>query len=113
MAHDDGGGKLFGEALQKGAHTVALRLGARVAGVAGSIETALIADADGVLVVVLAVGADLPQGATFVHLAVACDVVMVADVLPTSLEVVFFPQWVSVFQHETVISLWRSARACS
>ena len=28
-------------------------------------------------------------------------------------EPVFLPQWVSVFQHETVISLWRSARACS
>ena len=80
MAHDDGGGELLGEPLQEGPHTVTLGLGARVAGIAGSIQTALIADADAVLVVALAVGTHLPQRTTLMHLAVAGDVIMVTDV---------------------------------
>ena len=37
---------------------------------------------------VLAVGTDLPEGTPLMDLAVAGDVVVVADVLPTSLQVV-------------------------
>ena len=88
VAHDDGGGVLLRQSLQQGAHAVALRLGACVTGVAGGVETAFVADADGVLVVVLAVGSDLPEGTPLMHLAVAGDVVVVADVLPPPLQVV-------------------------
>ena len=88
MPHDDGGGKLACEAFQEGSHALALGLGAGVTGFARGIEAAFVADADAVLVVVLAVGPDLPQRTPFVDLAVAGDVVVVADVFPTSLQVV-------------------------
>ena len=88
MAHDDGRGELACEALQEGSHALALGLGAGVTGLARGIEAAFVADADAVLVVVLAVGPDLPQRTPFVDLAVAGDVVVVADVFPTSLQVV-------------------------
>ena len=88
MAHDDGTGELGGEALQEMAQALALGTGTGVTGLAGSVETTLVADADGVLVVVLAVGSDLGEGTTFMDLPVAGDVVVVADVFPTSLEVV-------------------------
>lgn len=90
VSHDDGGRELSGEALEEGAHALALGFGAGVAGIAGSIETAFIADADGVLVVAFAVGAYLPEGTALVDLTVAGDVVMIADVFPTALEVVGF-----------------------
>ena len=88
VAHDDGGGELACEALQEGTHTLALGLGAGVTGLARGIEAAFVADADTVLVVVLAVGSDLPQRTPFMDLAVAGDVVVVADVFPPSLQVV-------------------------
>jgi len=88
VPHDDGGGELTCETLQQGTHAVALSLGAGVAGVACGIETALIAYTDAVLVVVLAVGAHLPERPALVNLSVAGDVVMVADVLPPLLQVV-------------------------
>ena len=90
VSHDDGGGELSGEALEEGAHALALGFGAGVAGVAGSIEASFIADADGVLVVALAMGAYLPEGTALMDLTVAGDVVMIADVFPTALEVVGF-----------------------
>lgn len=90
VSHDDGGGELSGEALEEGAHALALGFGAGVAGVAGSIEASFIADADGVLVMALAVGTYLPEGTARVDLTVAGDVVMIADVFPTALEVVGF-----------------------
>lgn len=76
------------EPRQQGSHALTLSLGARVAGIACSVQAALIADADGVLVMVFAVGADLPQRTPFMHLTVARDIIMVADVLPPSLQVV-------------------------
>lgn len=63
---------------------------AGVTGVAGSIEASFIADADGVLVVALAMGAYLPEGTALVDLTVAGDVVMIADVFPAAPEVVGF-----------------------
>lgn len=88
VAHDDGGGELACEALQEGTHALALGFGAGVTGLAHGIEAAFVADADAVLVVVLAVGPYLPQGASFVDLTVAGDVIVVADIFPPSLQVV-------------------------
>ena len=88
VAHDDGGGVEACEALQEGTHALALRLGAGVTGFARGIEAAFVADADAVLVVVLAVGSYLPQRPPFVDLTVAGDVVVVADIFPPSLQVV-------------------------
>ena len=60
VTHDDGAGELVVEASEKGAHALTLGSGARVAGIAGRIQSTLVADADGVLVVALAVGTHLP-----------------------------------------------------
>ena len=76
------------QSLQQRPHTLALRPRPRVAGIAEGIEAALIADADGVLVVVLAVGTDLTQRPPLMHLPIARVVVMVSDVLPPLSEVV-------------------------
>ena len=55
VAHDDGVGELVVEFLKQCAQTGSLGLGARVAGLSFGIQSAFIADADGVSVVVLAV----------------------------------------------------------
>ena len=65
-----------------------MRRGASVSGISVVVYSSLIADADAVTVVVFAVGPDLPQRTPFVDLAVAGDVVVVADVFPPSLQVV-------------------------
>ena len=48
------------------------------------IQSPLIADSDGVLVMVLAVGTDLGFGATKVNAAILLYVVVVADVFPAT-----------------------------
>ena len=69
-------------------HGFTLRLGPSVAGVAQGIEATLVADADAVLVVALAVSTLLPQRPALMHLAVARDVEVVPDVLPTASAVI-------------------------
>ena len=71
-------------------HGFTLRLGPSVTGVAQGIEATLVADADAVLVMALAVGTLLPQWPALMHLAVARDIEVVSDILPPPLEVVFF-----------------------
>ena len=88
VAEDDGGGELSNEPFQKGTHTLSLRLGARVIRVAHRIEATLVADADAVFVVALAVSPDLPQRPALMHQAVARDIEVVSDILPPPLEVV-------------------------
>ena len=80
MTEDDGGGELSNEPFQKGTHTLSLRLGARVIRVAHRIEATLVADADRVFVVALAVSPLFPQRSSLMHLAVACNIIMVSDV---------------------------------
>ena len=74
--------------LQECPHGFTLCPGPSIAGVAQGIETTFIADADAVLVVALAVGTLLPQRPALMHLAVARDVVVVPDVLPTASAVI-------------------------
>ena len=88
VPHDDGRGELLVESCQQGPHGCALCAGAGVAGIAAGIEASFVADADAVLVVVLAVGSHLFQWAPVVDHAVAGDVVVLSDVLPPSPEVV-------------------------
>ena len=88
MSHDDGRRKLVMKPLQQRPHGFTLRPGAGVAGVAQGIEATLVADADAVLVVALAVGTLLPQRPALMHLTVACDVVVVPDVLPAASAVI-------------------------
>jgi len=88
VTEDDSVGILVVKLRQQRSHALALRLGPRVAGIAEGIETALIADADGVMVVVLAVGTHHPQRPPLMYLPVACDIVMVSNVLPSQPEVV-------------------------
>ena len=80
MTKDDGGGELIHEPLQKGTHTLSLRLSAGVAWIAHRIEATLVADADAVFVVALAVSPLFPQRPSLMYLAVARDIEVVSDV---------------------------------
>ena len=81
MADDLSIGVVFLEVFQQEEDGGFLSLGAGVGGAAFLIETSFVADADGVLVVVLDVGASDPLRATFVVFAVAGDVPVVAAVV--------------------------------
>ena len=78
VAQDDGLGVVDAEAFQEGVQGGLLFRGAGVLGSALGVQSTLVADADGVLVVVAGVGADEVLVARLVHLAVAGDVVVVA-----------------------------------
>ena len=78
VAQDDGLGVVDAQRLQQGVQGGLLFWGAGILGTALGIQSALVADADGVLVVVAGVGADEVLVARLVHLAVAGDVVVVA-----------------------------------
>ena len=80
MAQDEGVGKEFPQLAQQGQQAGFLGQGAGVFRLAAGIQTAFVADADAVAVVVLAVGAYGVQGAAAVDGAVAGQVVVVADV---------------------------------
>ena len=79
MAYDAGVGVVEAEAPKERCHAALLGVGAGVGGEAAGVEAALVADADGVGVVVLGVGSYHRLGTTGVDLAVAGDVVVVAD----------------------------------
>lgn len=57
MAHDAGVGILLGQVLQELVHSMLLGFGASVGGVAFSVDTSFVADADRTVVVVPGVGA--------------------------------------------------------
>ena len=78
VTEDDGLGVVDAERLEQGVQSGFLRCSARVLGTALGVETALVADADAVLVVVEGVGAGEVLVARLVQLAVALYVVVVA-----------------------------------
>ena len=80
MTEDDGTGEETVEMGEEGTETLTLGRGAGVGREAEEVETAFVADADGVAVVTATVGAFLPQGTAFVDLSVSGDVIVIADV---------------------------------
>ena len=72
------GGKILDERSQGGF----LSWGVGVTGMVLGIQSSLIANPDGVLVMVLSVGTDLGFRATLVNSAITFRVVVVADVFP-------------------------------
>lgn len=75
---DCGVGELFEKHFAEGVHHVALLVGAGVLGTAVAVQTADIADADGVGVVAYAMGSHLTEGTTGTDSAVAIDDIVVA-----------------------------------
>ena len=78
VTEDDGFGVIDAQRLQQGMQGGLLRCGAGVLGTALGVETALVADADAVLVVVAGMGAGEVLVAGLIYLAVALNVVVVA-----------------------------------
>ena len=78
VTEDDGLGVVDAKRLQQGVQSGFLRCGAGVLGTALGVETALVADADAVLVVVAGMGAGEVLVAGLVQLTVALNVVVVA-----------------------------------
>ena len=90
MTEDGGIGIVEAEALEEFFHRYLLGEGTGVGWFAVGIESALIADADAVSVVVSGVGADLSLWAARVEGTILGDVVVVADGFETSCEVAGF-----------------------
>ena len=88
MSEDEGIGEASVQLLQQLSHAASLCIGARVGREAPVVQSALVADAYRMAVVAAAVGASLMEGPSVVHSAVACDVVMITDVLPATAEVI-------------------------
>ena len=80
MTHDDGLRIIQPEREEQIQQRLLLRFGARVGRSALAVESAFVADADRVAVVVLAVGARLLFRSSGMDMSVARDVVVVADV---------------------------------
>ena len=78
VTEDDGFGVINAERLQQGVQGGFLRRSAGVLGTALGVETAFVADADAVLVVVAGMGAGEVLVARLVQLTVAFNVVVVA-----------------------------------
>ena len=79
MAHDQGAGVTFAEIFEQQSHALLLLSRTRVVRLTADVEPALVADADGVGIVVQAVGADHPFWSTGLDLSVTTDHVVVAD----------------------------------
>ena len=79
VADDQGAGVTPVQVFEQLSHGLLLCLGARVGGLSADIQATLVADADGVAVVVQAVGPDQKLGPARLHLSVAADDVVVAD----------------------------------
>ena len=79
VAYDQGAGVAPVQILQQSSHRCLLSLCARVGGLTADVKPALIADADGVGVVVHAVGTDHPFRPAWLYLSVTADHVVVAD----------------------------------
>ncbi len=84
VTEDDGLGVVDAERLEQGVEGGLLRCGARVLGTALGVETAFVADADAVLVVVAGVGAGEVLVTGLIYLAVALNVVVVAGEAETA-----------------------------
>ena len=84
VTEDDGFGVIDAQRLQQGVEGGLLRCGARVLGTALGVETAFVADADAVLVVVAGVGAGEVLVTGLIYLAVALNVVVVAGEAETA-----------------------------
>jgi len=82
VAHDAGPRISLVQFFQQHAHGEFLSRSAGVGRIAPDVEPALVADADRVGVVVLAVGTDDGLGASWLYLSVTTDDVVVADGLP-------------------------------
>ena len=78
VTEDDGFGVIDAKRLEQGVQSGFLRCSAGVLGTALGVETALVADADAVLVVVEGMGAGEVLVTGLIYLAVAGDVVVVA-----------------------------------
>ena len=79
MTYDQGAGVAPVQIFEQLPQGCLLRLGARVGGLTADVEPALVADADRVGVVVLAVGTCQPFRTTRLYLSVTTDNVVVAD----------------------------------
>ena len=79
MADDEGAGVTPVQLFEQLSHGLLLRLGARVGGLTADIKPALVADANGVGIVVQTVRPDQKLGPARLHLSVAADDVVVAD----------------------------------
>ena len=91
MTHNQGTGIAFMQLLQQHLHGTFLHLRTRIFGTSLSVESALVAHADGVFVVVPAVSANLLLGAPRPDHSFAVDIVMVADVLEPAMRYVVAP----------------------
>ena len=87
MTHYQGAGVCPVQILQQPAECSLLRLGARVGRLAADVQTALVADAYRVGVVVHAVGTDHLLWASRLYLSVTTDHVVIAYTLPSLLPV--------------------------
>ena len=79
MTYDHGAGIARVQFLKQSSHGSLLRLGARVGGLAADIKSALVADADRVGIMVLAVGTDHPFRTAWLYRSVTTVHVVVAD----------------------------------
>ena len=78
MTDNHGAGIALVQFLKQSSHGSLLRLGARVGGLAADIKSALVADADRVGIMVLAVGTDHPFRTAWLYRSVTTDHVVVA-----------------------------------
>ena len=88
MTEDDGRRVLAVQTDEQCSQTLTLSLGSCVTGFAVGVQSAFVADTDGVAVVTVTVCTLLPEGTTFVDLPVARDVVVIAYLAKASLEMV-------------------------
>ena len=84
VADNFGFGIIMFQCAEQCEESLFLGRGTGVSGAASLVETALVADADGMGVVVAGVGSDHRLGATEVELTVAGDVVVVAAAFPAA-----------------------------
>ena len=79
MPDNQGAGVTLVQIFEQSPHGSLLFCRARIGGLTADVETALVADADRMGVVVQAVGADHPFRATWLNRSVTTDHVVVAD----------------------------------
>ena len=84
VAHDESTGELLAQADQQVEQGVSLGFCPSVGWLAIFVQASFVADADGVGIVEPAVGSNFFQGSAFVQGAVTLHVVVVADVLETT-----------------------------
>ena len=91
MTEDEGVGELLLQADQEVEQGVSLCLGSGISWLSVLIQSSFVADADGVGVVVVAVGTGFFQRSAFVQASVALNVVMVANVFEVTVLDMVFP----------------------